>query len=352
MQPSSPVIGHPTSLVVLATALLSGCGHSPPQPMAAWRIAPVMRTQHATGAPAGSADAAEAAGHAAWAQQLQGEGRPAEALRAWRLAAALAPQDAQVHHHLGIALAQQGQLGDALLALRRADALAPDNPALLNNLGYVLLLDGQAEPARRLFDRVLQLAPEHRRARQNLARLEPLPALPIAAVPPSSAPLPAPVPAPVPAPAIVERTAALPAPAAPLPAAAPVQQPDTVLAQAALSGLRTEVVNGNGRTGAAARMGRWLKQMGAKGPRLSNHRPFDTAQTTVQYRPGQIEPARALARQMAVPVKLSEMPNLGTDCDLRVVLGHDLHPAAPGKSSPHARKGLAHMPSAAYTPGA
>lgn len=339
MQPSIPVTACPTSLVVLATALLSGCGHSPPQPMAAWRIAPVMRTQHATGVPAGSADAAEAAGHAAWAQQLQGEGRPAEALRAWRLAAALAPQDAQVHHHLGIALAQQGQLGDALLALRRADALAPDNPALLNNLGYVLLLDGQAESARRLFDRVLQLAPGHRRAHQNLARLEPRPALPIAAVP-------------APAPAIAERTATLPAPAAPLPAAAPVRQPDTVLAQATLSGLRTEVVNGNGRTGAAARMGRWLKQMGAKGPRLSNHRPFDTAQTTVQYRPGQIEPARALARQMAVPVKLSEIPNLGTDCDLRVVLGHDLRQAAPGKSSPHARKGLAHMPSAAHTPGA
>lgn len=347
MQSSIPTTGRPTTLVVLATALLGGCSHSPPQPMAAWRIAPVMRTQHATGAPAASADAAEAAGHVAWAQQLQGEGRLVEALRAWRLAAALAPQDAQVHHHLGVALAQQGQLGDALLALRRADALAPDNPSLLNNLGYVLLLDGQAEPARRLFDRVLQLAPEHRRARQNLARLEPQPAL-VAATPTAAAS--------ASASAVVASAAAilpLASASVQVPASAPVQQqqqPDRVTAQATLSGLRTEVVNGNGRAGAAARMGRWLKQLGVKGARLSNHRPFDTAQTVVQYRPGQIEPALALARQMAVPVKLSEIANLGSDCDLRVVLGHDMRKAAPGGSSPHALKGMAHMP-AAITPG-
>jgi len=112
----------------------------------------------------------------------------------------------------------------------------------------------------------------------------------------------------------------------------------------ALAGLRTEVVNGNGRTGAAARMRQWLKAHGVTSTRTANQRPFDTAQTTVQYTPGHQAQAVELARQMAVPVKLAEIPELQQGIDVRMVLGHDLRKANVGMRAPHARKGLAHMP--------
>lgn len=342
--------GHPACLVLLATTLLGGCSHTAVPSKAAWRIEPVLRTEHSPGVQRTTADAAEAAGHVARARQLQGEGRAAEALRAWRLAAALAPQDPQVLHHLGIALAQQGHLGEALLALRRADTLAPDNPTLLNNLGYVLLLDGQHEPARRLFERALRLAPEHPRAQQNLARLSVHPPLQAApTMPPPTTPV-ASVAAlsPLPPPAHVAPDPD-PGPGAtmPPPASRTAAAPQPVAVPTDLTGLRTEIINGNGQTGAAARMGHWLKRLGATGTRLGNRKPFDTARTVVQYRPGQLDSARALARQMAVPVKLSEMADLEPRCDLRVVLGQDLRshgPSAPASASRHARKGLAHMP--------
>jgi tetratricopeptide (TPR) repeat protein len=339
MLPSRPATGRPTTLVVLTTALLSGCGHSPPPPIPPWQIEPVMRTTHAHAHAAGTAaaDSAEAAGHVARAQQLQGEGRSADALRAWRLAAALAPQDARVMHHLGVALAQQGHLVDALAALRRADALTPDNPSLLNNLGYVLLLNGQAEPARRLFDRVLHLVPEHRLARQNLARLDLQPA-PVATTAPTTS-------------AAAPRLDPVPTTPTAVPPVTPVTAVTANADPARLTGLRTEVVNGNGMTGAAARMGRWLKERGATGTRLSNRRPFDTARTVVQYKPGQIAQARELARQLAVPVKLAEIPDITQDFDLRVVLGHDLRQAPKATPNPHAHKGLAHMPARSTSRG-
>lgn len=323
--------GHPACLVLLATALLGGCSHTPAPSKAAWRIEPLLRTEHSPGARPHRDDAAQAAGHAARARQLDGEGRAREALDAWRQAVLLAPQDPSLLHQLGVALARQGRTGEALQVLRRANVLLPDHPPLLNNLGYVLLMDGQHEAARQMFDRVLQLAPDHAKARQNLARLTPMPVAPPVDPTPATAPAPTTASTTVPS-----RTDAQP------------QAPATT-APVRLAGLRTEVVNGNGRTGAAARMGRWLKSLGASGTRLSNRRPFDTAQTIVEYQPGQIESARALARQLAVPVRLSEMQDLEPRCDLRVVLGQDLRSdasRAPASTSPHARKGLAHMPAA------
>jgi hypothetical protein len=112
----------------------------------------------------------------------------------------------------------------------------------------------------------------------------------------------------------------------------------------ALAGLRAEVVNGHGQTGAAARMRQWLKAQGLTGTRTANQRPFDTAQTTVQYTPGHQAQAVALARQMAVPVKLSEIPELQRGVDVRMVLGHDLRKAHADVRAPQARKGLAQMP--------
>lgn len=306
--------------VVLATVLLGGCSHAPMSQMPSWRIEPVQRTTHAS-AKESTGPVADAAGPAALARYMEGQGRTADALRFWRLAAVRAPGDPEILHHFGVALARQGLLGDALTVLRQADVMAPDNPSVLNNLGYALLMDGQNGAARDLFERALQIEPAHRRARQNLARLSP-PVSPVAPAPAAIA-------------AAVPDTAATPAA---MPAAAPPARP-------ALAGLRTEVINGNGQTGAAARVTRWLKERGAASTRVANQRPFDTKQTVVQYKPGQLAQAQALARQMAVPVKLSEIPDLVTGIDVRVVLGHDLRRTSPNASVPHARKGLAHMPS-------
>jgi len=85
---------------------------------------------------------------------------------------------------------------------------------------------------------------------------------------------------------------------------------------------RVEIVNGNGVRGAAAR----LRDALGTGPktRLLNRAPYREASTTIEYRPGFSEQARALARRMPVGTRLIASHALGTRADVRVVLGRDL----------------------------
>lgn len=274
-----------SGLAMLASTTLGGCAvlpaSAPPDTAAApartppWRIEPLQQVRHALEA-----------------------GEPQATAPADRL------------HRQALLLAAAGSLDAAIAQLQQAVRLAPRQAAMRNNLGFLLMQSGRADEARPHLLAALEIDPSMRRAQVNLERM-PAPAAPTA-------------------PAVATPGAA--PRETPEAAASPGLGPDPRQAEA-----RVRIVNGNGRAGAAARLGRWL---GLPRVRLSNLGRFDADRTEIGYRPGHADRAQALARQMPVPVRLREMPDLG-ETDVRIVVGRDLQDSA---SPASARKGLARMP--------
>lgn len=97
------------------------------------------------------------------------DGRPEEALAAFRASVALNPQDAASLTNIGRILMDAGRLPEARDALERAVALRPDNAPGLRNLGIVLLRQGAPGEARPVLERLVQLRPGDRGALTNLA---------------------------------------------------------------------------------------------------------------------------------------------------------------------------------------
>lgn len=90
---------------------------------------------------------------------------------------------------------------------------------------------------------------------------------------------------------------------------------------AAANLVRLEISNGNGVTGAAARLARKLDVDGVKTVRLSNLRPFVVPQSRIEYQREQQRMAQVLGRRLGLPLQAAR----GTTAyaDLRIVLGHD-----------------------------
>ena len=334
------------------SAVVLGCAAVDPAP---WRVEPTYRVQ--------DSGPGTARAYLALARQHEGEFRSTQAIAAYRKAAQAAPDDADVHNLLGVALAREAQYGAAVLSLRRAVALAPDRAQLLNNLGYALMLDGRMDEARAIIRLTLALDSRHVQANRNLAYAEErLAATPVAAPAASVAPAvvaapelpqaaPAPAPAPVPVPAVaaaiptsrvapstaMEAAAAAPPPPMPEPSAPKAAQtaaggvpvvmaaaPPPVAAPASLQGVSVEIVNGNGIAGNASRLRGWLRERGVAVGRLANLLPYNSAQTQVLYRPGKVEQARSMALRLPVVAHVQAAPVGSIQADLRVLIGHDV----------------------------
>lgn len=329
-RPSRP--GTVTLLTFAVSAALLGCSSLTSTP---WRVQPAYRIDN------GNPNSAQ--GYLALARQYEGEGRSEKALDAYRSAAKAAPTDADVQNAVGMAFAKQGQFAPAVVALRRAVALAPERAQLLNNLGYALLLDGRAEDARAMLRLTLAVNPTHEAALRNLAFIDQqLPAVasktaaPVTAaadtpaVPPAAMPTAGTALAPVAA-ATLTATATAPATAtttAPILAVAATPLPAPSSGPTALQGTSIEIVNGNGITGAAARLRQSLREQGIEATRLTNLPPYKSTHTLVLYRPGKAEAAREVAGRIPVDAGVALAPAGTTRADLRVVLGHDVRYSA------------------------
>jgi hypothetical protein len=119
------------------------------------------------------------------------------------------------------------------------------------------------------------------------------------------------LPTPAPAPA------ALNAPALGIPAVA------TRAWQAPVPAMKLEIANGVGTPRLATRTARRLATLGVSASRLTNARPYQQAQTQLQYLPGQEALAQALLARLPVPVEQMRVASLGGRVDVRLVLGHD-----------------------------
>lgn len=314
-------------LGVVSSVALLGCAALPDTP---WRLEPSYHIAH------GGGNAAQ--GYLALARQYEGEQRTAQALDAYRRAAAAAPDDADVQNTLGLALAQQSRFTEAVTALRRAVALAPARAPLLNNLGYALLLDGRAEEARAMFRLTLAVDPAHEMAGRNLAHVDQVLGATLAAAPVQQAAPAAPQAAPSAAtPAVVMAAGTAtnemkPVAVAAEPTVAAVRADSTALlaAQVPLQGVRVEIVNGLGVRGAAARVGRWLRERGVAAGRLANLLPYSSPHTQVLYQPGMSAAAEEIARRMPIVSQVAQARAGTSRADVSILLGHDMrsHPTA------------------------
>jgi hypothetical protein len=107
------------------------------------------------------------------------------------------------------------------------------------------------------------------------------------------------------------------------PASAPTS-PTTGSWYAAPSIIRLEISNGNGVTGAAARLAQSLDVEGLKTVRLSNVRPFTVPLSRIEYQSGQKALAQTLSRRLNLPLHtLHTLRGNPAYADMRIVLGHD-----------------------------
>ena len=99
---------------------------------------------------------------------LQAQGRNAEALHPLRQAAALLPDDEQVHSNLGLALASVGELHEAEAAQRHAVQARPDFAEAHYNLGNVLCAQGRTQEAEASYRHAVAAQPNFALAHCNL----------------------------------------------------------------------------------------------------------------------------------------------------------------------------------------
>jgi Flp pilus assembly protein TadD len=89
---------------------------------------------------------------------LAGEGREAEAAKAFRQALGIRPDWAEVHSLLGSTLARGGNFSEAEAELRKAVALKPDYAEGWNFLGEFLKDRGKDQEAQECFKKARQFA--------------------------------------------------------------------------------------------------------------------------------------------------------------------------------------------------
>ena len=310
--------------VALLAAAAAGCSHVQP-PM--WKIQPVLEVKH-------SVQSSEA--YYALGRYHDGSQAWDKAIGAYRNAIAADPRNAEAHNALGVALARLRRHEQAEAALRQAVAIAPGSAHIHNNLGLLLLMSGRPQEAIGELTAAVNHDPGNigaqvnlREARASSERGTGSKADTAVAVAEATA---------VTQTELAEATeVALPvtggtadAEAAPV---APVQQVEpatqTVVAEVIVppnlpvTPFQLELSNGNGITGAAARLKRWLNDDGLAVERLTNHRPYVQQQTVIQYRAGQQDQAQRVARALQMTAQLDATPVAGLRPDVRVILGLD-----------------------------
>lgn len=239
--------------------------------------------------------------------------------------------------------------GDQVItSLERACLSDPMNAAKWEGLAAALAADGQRDRALRMYEQAATLhAHDARRdyallqanaaARPTAAapaqQADPLASMPRTEVPqigaamvevlrvaPTLAALPATAPSPLaPVPVSVSAASAPVMPALGMPSGP--QSPAPIPAQPMPALVRLEISNGNGVTGAAARLARSLSVDGLKTVRLTNVKNFDVPLSRIEYRQDQQRMAESLSERLGLPLKAKD--EASPRADMRIVLGHD-----------------------------
>jgi hypothetical protein len=329
-----------------------------------WNVSPVYSINNATE----SVDALYQKG-----RYYQGQRRYEQALTAYRKALQADPTHIEARNGLAVTLAMQGKLDDAVKEFRAAIELAPNAAHLQNNLGHTLYLQGKYAAAVETLEHALILAPGNSGTQSNLklayaktgnpgytppiqtARTEPVAAPSPQAVEPSPSPIlqqasDTPHTPPVPeATAPTGRLAAVQVTAnvyeireAPLQTTPPAAGKEAAPAKSAdKNKMRLEVSNGNGVTGFAKMVSRYLDKQGYPTARLTNQKPFQVKVTQIQYRPGFRDEALRLKASLPTDTTLVQSDTLRRDIQARLLLGKDVRTQVASFGAP-VRTQLAH----------
>lgn len=273
------------------------------------------------------------------------QGKYLEAIGAFQAAIKSAPKAAHLYSNMGYAYYLHGQYAESVRALEHATALDPNNKRALNNLGLAYAKAGNtlgsalafsdaisaeevkkntvitevAPPAQTVVTataaEVTMLKPNVEPDAETLAIPKDRGVIKLAET--SKLVLPK-----------VESRAKL-VQVAPNISELQIRPQYAEPAQAAVventhefSSLRLEVANGNGVRGAAGKIGRFLRGQGYAAARLTNHKPYKTQTTQIQYRAGYEQQAQQLQAELLDAPALVERNDLRTN--VRVVLGKDM----------------------------
>jgi tetratricopeptide (TPR) repeat protein len=333
----------PTTLKTIAilcgSGLLLGCAANSKSP--SLTLVPYSAVRHGD---------ESALGYYTLGRYFHGARRLDQALQAYQQALALQPQDPRTRNALATLYAERGEYRKAIPLLRELAESSTDASHLYSNLGYAYYLNGEYGEAVAALEKATRLDPLNQRAANNLAaaqtklgkagasnklaaasRHEPLPVsppIPLVQHPPAATP-------------------ALPTAATPKPnAVAEIRQvgpysyeignaPKTVATPAASSPpqplaaapagkpFRLVIANGNGIPGLAKKVSQALATADMPAPRLVNLKPYQQAQTMIQYRNGYRDQALQLSRELLREPKLVLTANLHRSADVQLTLGKD-----------------------------
>jgi len=284
------------------------------------------------------------------------QGKYREAIEAFQLAIEQAPKAAHLYSNMGYAYYLQGQYAQSVKALQQATALDPNNQRALNNLGQAYAKAGNTTQAALAFseaisvDKASQSAANHRAAEAAVpAQSAPPTVTNIAAVPAKDSHTAVTTPpdaqvlaipkdrgiirtadtAPLLVPAVESRARLVPlAPHVSELQLRPQSAEDVQVASVEntqdLQQIRLEVSNGNGVSGAAGKVSRFLRGQGYAAARLTNKKPYRTQATQIHYRPGYEAQAILLQSKLLDAPKLVERNDIRANVSVRVVLGKDM----------------------------
>lgn len=274
------------------------------------------------------------------------QGKYREAIEAFQAAIQQAPKAAHLYSNMGYAYYLQGQYAESVKALQQATALDPNNQRALNNLGQAYAKAGNTTQSALAFaDAISAEKPANTVAApvQNMpANVTTIAAAAAADAKVQKAPVPDTQTLAIPKDRGVIRTARTEPLVVPVvesraklvslaphvselqvrPQSADMMQLASAEAEQALQKVRLEVANGNGVTGAAGKVGKFLRSQGYSAARLTNQKPFKTTATQIQYQSGYEAQAQLLQSKLLDAPKLVERNDLRAN--VRVVLGKDM----------------------------
>lgn len=275
------------------------------------------------------------------------QGKYTEAIAAFQSAIKLAPKAAHLYSNMGYAYYLQGRYAESVQALQQATALDPNNQRALNNLGQAYAKAGNTLQSALAYSDAIGAEKPVSNAAAEAAPVAPVvtsnvTVLAVAkpqavsaddaqklATPKDSGVIRATSQTPQ-AIQVVESRAALVSLAPHVSelqlrpqSAEPVQQAADENVQH-LQKVRIEVANGNGVTGAAGKVSKYLRVQGYGAPRLSNKKPYNTQTTQIHYRSGYEAEAQLLQSRLLDSPQLVERSDLRANVSVRVVLGKDM----------------------------
>lgn len=363
---------------VCCIALLSACASNQSASVAPWTITPTTTTSHGTN----SVDAMYKMGRyyqgqnrydlaiSAYQKVLAADngfvearnglgviysrqGKYREAIEAFQVAVQQAPKAAHLYSNMGYAYYLQGQYAESVTALEQATLLDPSNQRALNNLGLAYAKAGNKGESAQAFAQAANAATTPNVATTEVAtpaqntlqrsdqtaaivdvlstalnvqpELQPQPEVQMLTLPKDrgvirSAPN---------AVAVMDSRVQLVKLSANVSelrmqpySAESVQTAATDAAD--LKKLKIEVANGNGVTGAAKKVGRFLGDLGYSTARLTNQKPFQVRMTQIQYREGYQTEAQLLQASLPDAHVLVQRDDMRAGVSVRLVLGKDI----------------------------